>query len=190
MKSGKAKLVNMLAAKRANKRTTSAARAARKAKREAKAKGEEGKDGEIGGYAEPRYDGDECFRDGVSSRDVRKWFKESQEEFMPHLRRLPRWPDADRKMAKEMLREFGPALMRGTIRWFWLYWDEYRQVSRGRLTGTPTVRLLYAMRSRVFADCQLDQVPGVTNEKRETVNRDEYDEERDHQDTGTDPFGW
>ena len=120
--------------------------------------------------------------------DVKKWFVTAKNQHMPQLQVLPSWTVKDRTNAKRMVQEFGEDLTKQAVMFFWEHFEAYRSASRGRLNGVPTPSLMYAMRSQVFTDVQLDRRPGMSEQKQEALARDEYDESRDG--APDDPFGW
>ena len=79
-----------------------------------------------------------------------------------------------------MLKHYGSDVLNRTIKWFVENWQAMKDRSEGKLTGSPTVTLLWVSRERIFADAEAGfpiRPPKKTSSKRKRHMNSEYDEE-------------
>lgn len=101
--------------------------------------------------------------------NVQGWFKEGM------LRNNPDWlvvrhDDDDRydqtwwcwrekSCAEKLLKHYGPKVVEKTVAWFCDNWQGLMDASDYRLTGAPTINLLWVSRERYFVDAKLGKKP-------------------------------
>ena len=116
----------------------------------------------------------------VNSTHVEAWFREGVVGIYGRNFVIPKWTVKQRKLAKMLLETYGESLVKNAVVHFCKTWDTMVRDSRGRLSGAPTVNLLWGMRERVFADVQ--------NKDRKIVARKDSDEFKG--DEGAPDVGW
>jgi len=106
---------------------------------------------------------------GPNSKDVEQWFREGIWALFGRKFLLPAWPAScgQRSLSLKLLENYGPDLTKRTIMLFCQSWDRIVRESGGRLSGAPTVNLLWAMRERIFAEAQTqDRKPDAAPKSR------------------------
>jgi hypothetical protein len=96
------------------------------------------------------------------------------------------WTWAEKNCAQRLLDHYGENVVRETVEWFCDNWQGMVDESNGRLSGAPSVKLLWASRDRIFVDAKLGYVPGKRNKKKKKHMVGEYDPELD----GSTKVGW
>lgn len=91
-----------------------------------------------------------------NSKDVEKWFREGIWSLFGRKFIVPAWPAScgQRALSLKLLENYGTDLTKRAVMLFCQTWDQRVRESGGRLSGAPTVNLLWAMRERVFAEVQ------------------------------------
>lgn len=79
---------------------------------------------------------------------------------------VARWTLVQKKLAKDLLAVYGGELVQRAIEFFVASWDAIVANSNGRLSGTPSINLLFAMRERIFGDVQQGKEPLQSADKR------------------------
>lgn len=115
----------------------------------------------------------------VNTVDVEQWFREGIFALYEKPLILSRWGVKERALAKKLLKTYGPDLTKRTVEHFCRSWPDLLKRSRGRISGVPTVTLLWAMRDSVFSDVQLGAVKPA-----DPARTDEYREDDDSPDAG------
>jgi hypothetical protein len=64
------------------------------------------------------------------------------------------WAVKEKKLAHKLLAHYGPEVLERTVRWFVENWQAIKDRSQGKVTGAPTVQLLWASRERIFSDAE------------------------------------
>ena len=120
-----------------------------------------------------------CVQDWLISgilRNNRKWFvvkkdgewKENEQTW---------WVWGEKNCAERLLKHYGAEVVEKTVAWFCDNWQAMIDASDGRLSGAPSVKLLWVSRDRIFADAELGISPAKpkrrANKKRHMVG--EYD---------------
>ena len=115
----------------------------------------------------------------VKASSVERWFKEELLELFGPDFIVPKWTVKQNALAKRLLSDYGSELTEAAVRQFCKGWRDLVKGSRGRISGSPTISLLWSMRERIYAEVQ--------NGKKTVlpVNSDEY---RD--DDGSPDAGW
>jgi hypothetical protein len=115
----------------------------------------------------------------VKASSVERWFKEELSELFGADFIVPKWTVKQNTLAKRLLTDYGSDLTEAAVRQFCKGWRDLVKGSRGRISGSPTISLLWSMRERIYAEVQ--------NGKKMVlpVNSDEY---RD--DDGSPDAGW
>ena len=81
-------------------------------------------------------------------------------------------------LAKKILEIYGPELTEKTVGYFCDNWDIIMENSGGKISGLPTVEMLWAMRSRIFADVELGKKMSVYKNKETKIHmRGEFNPE-------------
>lgn len=65
------------------------------------------------------------------------------------------WVWREKNCAERLLEIYGPDIVKKTVTWFVENWQARKDNSDGKLTGAPTVTLLFVSRERIFADAAL-----------------------------------
>jgi hypothetical protein len=115
----------------------------------------------------------------VNTVDVERWFREGIFALYDRPLILSRWGVKERALAKKLLKTYGDDLTKRTVEHFCREWPDLLKRSRGRISGVPTVMLLWAMRDSVFSDVQLGAVKPA-----DPARTDEYREDEDSPDAG------
>lgn len=119
-------------------------------------------------------------RKRVSATHVEAWFRESLFDLYGRKFVIPKWTMKQKTLAKRLLEAYGGDLVREAVDHFFKTWDNMVANSKGKLTGAPTVSLLWGMRERVFADVQnKGRKAGVARK-----DTDEFREDGDSPDVG------
>lgn len=113
----------------------------------------------------------------ANANDVFKWFVDGMAKLHGRKIVLCAWTIPQKTLAKRLLQAYGEDLTQRAVDYFCTSWNEIVQSSRGRLTGAPTVNLLWGMRERIFADIQIDKPSKVA--KVDNRERGEYKKTRD-----------
>lgn len=90
------------------------------------------------------------------------------------------WTWKEKNCAQRLLKHYGSDVLNRTIKWFVENWQAMKDRSEGKLTGSPTVTLLWVSRERIFADAEAGfpiRPPKKTSSKRKRHMNSEYDEE-------------
>lgn len=96
------------------------------------------------------------------------------------------WTVKQRVLVKNMFRQYGFAMTLQAVEYYHAEWDYITLSSRGRISGTPTVNLLWGMREQIFSDIQTGAKSFRDKLSNHSARRDEY---RDGD--GTEPkVGW
>jgi hypothetical protein len=114
----------------------------------------------------------------VTATQVEAWFKEGLCELYGPTFIVAKWTLKDKALGKRLLSEYGADLVQKAIKSYCQDWDQLVKRSRGRLNGTPTLGLFWAMRNEIFGSVQVG--------KRQVAakNSDEYT------DDGSPDAGW
>jgi hypothetical protein len=96
------------------------------------------------------------------------------------------WTWAEKNCAQRLLEHYGEDVVKKTVEWFCNNWQGMVDESDGRLSGAPSVKLLWASRDRIFVDAKLGYVPGKKRKKVKKHMVGEYDPELD----GSKKVGW
>lgn len=111
----------------------------------------------------------------INSETVRGWFVSGVRKIRSDKHIVGRWTAKERKLARLLLDDYGSQLVEAAVAHFCANWKGYVDKSNGRLSGDPTVNLLWAMREQVFPVVQSPTPARVRARK----NADEYDPESD-----------
>lgn len=108
----------------------------------------------------------------INSLDVEQWFRDGIWELYGRKFIIPSWTVKQKTLAKRLLTAYGPELTQSAVAMLCSGWNDMKRKSRGRLSGAPTINLLWGMRERVYADVQNvgvedDQSPENSDEYRE-----------------------
>lgn len=101
----------------------------------------------------------------VNSNAVRDWFREGIDRNYGHKVTNhfggEGWKARGKqgKLAKKLLEEHGPDMVKKAVDYLCDHWEVLRENSKGKLTGMPTVALLWAMKETVIADIELGRIP-------------------------------
>ena len=114
----------------------------------------------------------------VTATQVEAWFKEGLHELYGSSFVVCKWTVKDKALGKRLLEEYGSDLVQKAIKSYCQDWEGMVKRSRGRLNGTPTLGLFWAMRNEIFGSVQVG--------KRQVAakNSDEYT------DDGSPDAGW
>lgn len=114
----------------------------------------------------------------VTATQVEAWFKAGLQELYGPTFVVARWTVKEKALAKRLLEDYGPELVDKAIKAYCQDWEGLVKRSRGRLNGTPTFGLFWAMRNEIFGSVQVG--------KRQVAakNSDEYT------DDGSPDAGW
>lgn len=104
----------------------------------------------------------------VTAHAVEAWFKSGLVELFGPSFVVPKWTVKQKTLAKWLLEQYGPELTEKGVSYFFENWNGLVKSSRGRLSGAPTVNLLWAMRERIFADVQSGK------KQVDPANKDEF----------------
>lgn len=93
----------------------------------------------------------------LNSKTVEGWFnaallkRQGDDEYIP-----VKWGRREQGMANTLLKEYGDELLHRAIDLFVAKWGEIVDYSHGRLSGEPTINLLYSkrMRAQIFGELQ------------------------------------
>ena len=114
----------------------------------------------------------------VNSTEVKLWFREGLEELYGGKLTIPPdkvwWTVKEKNVANRLLEAYGEELVKKTVAYFCEHWMKIVSRSRGRISGRPDIKLLWAMRERIFADAELGVVP--EQGKKLSRDSDEYEE--------------
>ena len=116
----------------------------------------------------------------TNSTHVEAWFREGLFDLYGKRFVVPQWTIKQKKLAKSLLEIYGEALVNEAVAHFCKTWDNVVGNSNGRLSGSPTINLLWGMRERVFGDVQ--------NKGRKIESRKNSDEFKG--DSGAPDVGW
>lgn len=116
----------------------------------------------------------------INSTNVEQWFRDGVWALYGKKFIIPSWTVKQRTLAKRLLTAYGPELTKDAVDLLCSGWRSMVSKSRGRLSGAPTVNLLWGMRERVYADVQ-----NKGKEEGRPENSDEY-----HEDDGGNDVGW
>jgi len=126
----------------------------------------------------------------LSSYYVQAWFREGITKRVSWSVTLPSnddwWKGKQRLLAKKLLKAYGGELTKKAIFYFCDHWEEMVKDSEGRLSGLPTVELLWTIRDRIFPGVERG-VPYRSPKKR-TV-RDRRLDPDEYRDPGDDAIG-
>ncbi len=117
-------------------------------------------------------------RKAHTAADVERWLRDGTIALYGPKFVVPRWTVKQRTLAKNLLLAYGEDLVEKAVTHYCQSWIARVSKSRGRITGAPTISLLWAMREVVFAEVQVGP-------KVEPKNADEY-----RQDDGSPDSGW
>lgn len=104
----------------------------------------------------------------VTASTVEDWFKGGLTVLFGPSFIVPKWTVKQKTLAKWLLDQYGAELTESGVSYFCENWQNFVKSSRGRLSGAPTVNLLWAMRERIFADVQSG------NKQVDPANKDEF----------------
>lgn len=104
----------------------------------------------------------------VNASAVEDWFRYGLSALFGQTFIVPKWTVKQKTLAKWMLEQYGPELTQAGVVYFCDNWNNLVRSSRGRLSGAPTVNLLWAMRERIFADVQSGK------KQVDPANKDEF----------------
>lgn len=113
----------------------------------------------------------------ATSTDVFAWFVEGMAKLHGRKIVVCAWTIPQKTLAKKLLQAYGEELVHKAVDRFCSTWNEIVQGSRGRLTGAPTINLLWGMRERIFADIQIDKPAKMV--KLDQRERGEYEKPKD-----------
>lgn len=116
-------------------------------------------------------------RRACNAADVERWLREGTVALYGPKFVVPRWTVKQRTLAKNLLLAYGEELVERAVEYYCQTWRDRVNKSRGRITGAPTINLLWAMREVVFAEVQVGP-------KVEPKNADEYRQD------GSPDSGW
>jgi len=102
----------------------------------------------------------------LNSKEVRGWFDEALAEKYGEAFIVPTWTVHQMKLAKDLLKVYGAELVRKAVEFFVKSWDAIEAGSGGKLTGAPSINLLFGMRERIFGDVQRGKAPLKFTDKR------------------------
>jgi len=93
----------------------------------------------------------------MNSKTVEGWFNKAlikrhgDDDYIP-----VRWGRREQGMANKLLKEYGDELLHRAIDLFVSKWSEIVDYSHGRLSGEPTINLLFSkhMRAQIFGELQ------------------------------------
>ena len=71
------------------------------------------------------------------------------------------WVWDQKNCAERLLKAYTPEEVEKTVAWFCDNWQAMMDASDNRLSGAPTVNLLWVSRERIFADAALGKVPKI-----------------------------
>lgn len=134
----------------------------------------------------------------INSTTVSEWFKAGLkrlygDDYEPSKGKTW-WTIAERALAQRMLKQYGPEVVEKAVAWFCDNWKQMVEEGRGRLRGTPNIRLMWGMRDWVIAPYVAGEIPTVGRapepEKKKPPhkrhNAGEWDDEEDFVEGG----GW
>jgi len=104
--------------------------------------------------------------DVLNSTQVQGWFRDSLLEKFGDAFIVAPWTRQQQKLAKDLLGIYGGELVRKAVGFFVESWDAMVEGSNGRLSGVPSINLLYVMRGRIFGDVQTGKKPPRKNDRR------------------------
>jgi hypothetical protein len=116
----------------------------------------------------------------INSVDVEQWFRNGIWDLYGTKFIIPSWTVKQRTLAKKLLGVYGPSLTKKAVELLCSDWKKMVRNSRGRLSGAPTVNLLWGMRERIYADVQNEGIKDSVAPE----NSDEYRESGDNNDVG------
>ena len=116
-------------------------------------------------------------RKAYTAADVERWLRDGTIALYGAKFVVPRWTVKQRTLAKNLLLAYGEDLVERSVEHYCQTWKDRVSKSRGRITGAPTISLLWAMREVVFAEVQVGP-------KVEPKNADEYRQD------GSPDSGW
>jgi len=119
----------------------------------------------------------------INSTDVERWLKAGVAQLYGKPINQGRWGAKERKLAKNLLADFGPEMVERAVAHFCAHWKTMVHNSRGQLDGMPTINLLWGMRARVFAEVQ-----GIDNTPDRSARPEDSDEYRGG--SGAKGIGW
>lgn len=120
-----------------------------------------------------------------NSKDVEQWFREGIWAMFGRKFVIPPWPanSNQRGLALKLLEDYGVRLTKDAVMLFCQTWDRRVRDSGGRLTGRPTINLLWGMREQIFGEVQTkDRKPEASATGKDS---DEYRERE-----GRPRIGW
>jgi len=128
---------------------------------------------------------------GVNWKHVLGWFHDGMERNNPDWLVVDKgkgseeeeesWVWRQRDCANRLLKRYGAEVVKETVAWFCDNWQALKDASDGRLTGSPSINLLWASRERYFADAKAGVKPMKPKKRRPRKKRKhmvgEYDAE-------------
>jgi hypothetical protein len=132
------------------------------------------------------------FRDAILKTDP-NWLVVSDWEDRPDEQTW--WTWREKKCAERLLKRYGADVVEATVIWFVANWQAMKAGSRGRLTGAPTVNLLWTSRERIFPDAKIGVVISMPEKRRRDTGRrkhmvGEYDERAQQSASEMPGIGW
>jgi len=95
----------------------------------------------------------------VNSNHVYGWYKTVLLEKYGSDFIVAPWTVVQKKLAKDLLGVYGGDLVKKAVGFFVESWDAIVSGSNDRLSGFPTINLMFGMRERIFADVQQGKKP-------------------------------
>jgi len=135
--------------------------------------------------------GGQTIRKRLNSTDVQNWFREGIVLHVDSNTTIPPnnlwWGGRERKNAVMLLEAYDGELVRKAVLWLCEYWSEMVKSSGGRLSGLPTVGLLWVIRDRVFPLAEKGEAFKPYSPAKSVLSRDvdEY-----YEDAMSDGDGW
>ena len=123
----------------------------------------------------------------VNATTVYEWFLAGVREHIDKNVVMGRWNAKRNTLAKTMLDDYGPALVKEAVEYFCKEWNDIAKQVKAR--GLPTIELLWGMRDTIFGEIQMGK-RGFSGRK-EQMNKDEWKGESGKDGKGSDPdVGW
>lgn len=112
----------------------------------------------------------------VTWYNVKAWFKEGIEKRISWSVTPGEWGGKQSMLATKLLKAYDGELVKKAIFYLCDNWEEMVKHSNGKLTGLPTVELLWGGRERIFPHVErgLPYKPPSERKKREKKDLDEY----------------
>lgn len=114
-------------------------------------------------------------KDVLNSNTVRDWFKTGIERNYGEKIQNPfggiKWVTNGKQgmLAKKMLSEYHADTVKKSIDYMCDNWEVIITNSQGRISGLPTIELLWGMRAQIFADAELGRIPVIVDRSKKKV---------------------